>query len=124
MYLDERAECKLSLFKKVFMYETDYCGLVVDGKDGVVSVFCTNYRHDEIYCCILLGAEKNLRNMPIKIRERYGQLFIECMGTRAMIDYSKKKCATNDSDVSIYGSSSWGTNVQIPWNSYNDVFFE
>ena len=123
MYLDERAECKLTLFKKVFMYELDYCGLVIDGKDGMVSVFCTNCRHDDIYCCVLLGTERELRNIPIKIRERYGQLFIECAGKRAMIDYSERKCSTNSSDVDIFGSRTWGMNVKAPWDSYNDVFF-
>ena len=107
---------KFGLFgKKVQMFSEGQRGIVIEKEPQVVCVYGTDNNY-HILCAIPLCHPKFLKGAEYVVEFDEGRRATVCVANlKIVIDYEKKKCASNHS-LQCYGSDSGGDDVQIEWD--------
>ena len=108
---------KFKLFGgKVQMFSEGQMGVVIEKEPDVVCVYGTDQNHRDILCAIPLCHPKLLKGAEYTVDFCSGEQVQVCVGDlQIVIDYGKKKCASNKS-LTCYGSDRWGQDVQTNWS--------
>ena len=109
------AAFKLSFWKKAFMFEVADHGLVIENEGKVVCVYGTDRGHETIYCAIPLCHPKHIRKNEIKIFQDGHCVLVDLGVCKVAIDYQNQKCSCDRSEITTYGSDTWGRDVFVPW---------
>ena len=101
--------------KNVQIFSEGRMGVVVEKEPGVVCVYGTD-ENNHILCAVPLCHPRLLKGAEYTVEFCEGSCARICVGAlQIVIDYSRKKCANNQS-LPCYGSEEWGRDVRMEWS--------
>lgn len=124
MQVGEAIKIKFSRFKKQYQYECGEHGFVLEKIGGGICFYATDASHEDIYCVVPLGFEKDFKDANFYIYSVSEDIaFFRVRRALLMIDFAKKCCSTNVENFRVYGSPDWGKECLVPWkDSYTRLY--
>lgn len=109
--------------KNTYMFENPPHGVVLEHEEGQVDLYVTNAAHNEIYCVLCLGSDRELKKFCYTVASYNGDIMLVDMGKYGLVvDFARKKVASNLPSFSVLRSG-WGEDVMESWRSAHDQMF-
>ena len=124
MQQGEVVKVKFSPFKKSYAYECGGNGVVLEKIGGGICFYATDHTHEEIYCVMPLGYEKDFKDRNYYISAPDEQhMMLRVRNALLVIDYKNHWVSTNVENFRVYGSPAWGQKCGVPWkDAYTRMF--
>lgn len=125
MNIGQVEKVKFTLFgKKTHMFSCGENGLVLEKDGGGICLYATDAGHGRIFCAVPLGPAAALRGAQYYIFAHSERYMLMGVGMALfVVDFESHICATNQEKLKVFGSESWGEQVQGEWkNSYLPLF--
>lgn len=116
MLVGETEKVKFTLFKNRFAFACGSHGLTLEKVGGGICLYATDGGHEEIYCAMPLGLERDFKDSTYYIyAPNDHQMLLRVHKAVMLVDFEGQWCSTNVQDFRVYGSRLWGQNCQVPW---------
>ena len=115
MLVGEAVKVKFSIFKNRFAFECGSHGVTLEKIGGGICLYATDSSHEEIYCAMPLGLERDFKDSAYYIyAPNDHQMLLRVHKAVMLVDFEGKWCSTNVKDFRVYGSKLWGQDCLIP----------
>ena len=115
--LKKRVIAKFYIFVKVFMYEYEDNGIVMEKEKGKITLYATNGAHNTIYAAIPMGNKAELWGQPYVITAPDADhILVDAGPTKVVINFKEQVVTTSKRKCVITGSKAWGEDVQVEWD--------
>lgn len=115
--LKKREMAKFYIFVKVFMYEYEDNGIVMEKDNGQIYLYATNGAHNTIYCAIPMGSKSELWGQTYVISAPdEDHILVDAGHIKVVINFAEQVATTSKRNCVITGSKAWGDDVQVEWD--------
>ena len=122
--LNKREIAKFYPFVKVFMYEYEENGIVMEKEKGQITLYATNGAHNTIFCTIPMGKNAELWGQPYVITAPdEDTILVDAAQIKVIINFKEQVATTTKRKCVITGSKAWGDDVQVEWDDDFDEYF-
>lgn len=116
MQVGEAEKVKFSLFKNRFVFACGQNGLTLEKVGGGICLYATDHTHQEIYCAMPLGMEREFKDAAYFIyAPNEHQMLLRVHKAVMLVDFEGHWCSTNVPEFRVYGSKLWGQECTRPW---------
>lgn len=116
MKIGEAAKAKFALFRNRIVFDCGANGFMLEKVGGGICLYATDRTHEEIYCAMPLGMEREFKDSTYYVYAPNGhQMMLRVRKAVMLVDFAGHWCATNVNDFRAYGSKQWGQNCMVPW---------
>ena len=116
MQVGEAISIKFSRFKRKYEYVCGEYGFVLERVGGGICFYATDATHEEIFCVVPLGFEKDFKDVNYYIYSiDENRMFFRVRRALLYIDFANKFCSTNVENFRVFGSPEWGKECLSPW---------
>ena len=123
--LKKREMAKFYIFVKVFMYEYENNGIVMEKENGFINLYATNGTHNIIYAKIPMGNKNELWGQTYVISAPdEDHILVDAGHIKVVINFKDQVVTTSKRRCVITGSKAWGDNVQVEWDEDFEDYFE
>ena len=122
--LKKRETAKFYPFVKVFMYEYEDNGIVMEKEKGQIKLYATNGKHNTIFCTIPMGSKTELWGQTYVISAPdEDHILVDAGAIKVVINFREQVATSSKRYCQIRGSKAWGEDVQVEWDEdYEDYF--
>ena len=116
--IGESVKIKLNRFKRKYEHEWGDHGILLERVGGGICLYVTDATHEEIYCAVPLGFEKDFKDVNYYFYAvAPDQMFFRIRRALLFVDLEKKCCATNVENFRVFGSPTWRQDCLVPWET-------